>query len=164
MEPPYSVEESKKLKSLAENNYFKVLTDFFKWTLPITLAAFAWVGSNLPTVTNAAKLSYLRLAVIFFAMSIIMSIIIIAYLLKYWKNDWEIRNQQIYFAKVYPITYLATDETVANIRDDYAKFHGKFYNWENTNEYLPNFQFGTIIYIIFLFGGLILYLTSLMVN
>jgi hypothetical protein len=162
MDLSFNVDDSRNLKSFAEENYFKILTDFFKWTLPITLAAFAWIAANLPPVSNSTKIFYMEGAIVFFALSIITSIIIIYCLLGYWKEEWLIRKKQMQFSLNLRDR---TNDVSANMktRADLQIFFKEFDKWEKTIS-LNKFQISTAIYIVFLFIGFLLYVVSIIVS
>jgi len=146
----------------SSDSYFKGIMDFFKWTLTISLAALAWIGSHLSSTTDWEWIFKVG-GLLCIILAIIISLIIIYYILEFWNRDWNINFEHCkWLTKDIDVqmgitTYSHEESTQRN------QLIQQLVDRKNPLVSPDQFKWGVLIHNIFLLFGLILYCVSIVI-
>ena len=137
----FDANETNNLKNkerAAAESYFRILTDFVKWTTAINLAAIVWIASAIKSLDNYPH-SLAILALFMLLMSLVLAIYSISRVFDGSSNEWDLSRSihslalLDYFEKSNPIAEFiarrrkASKELSEKSLEKSAKYYGTSY-------------------------------------
>jgi len=83
-----------------ENEYFKGILDFVKWTSAIATAALLWVGNSVASFSGLPRVIAF-VGLLFFILSIAIAIITIRQVLAAWARRWNVAQEASYLLQAW---------------------------------------------------------------